>query len=264
MGILSRYQAPGTQDPAVRIPACSAVAGIRAHAAQACGPRNANLGWLFLAPPIRTLPPAFDHVVVDEAQDLSVTQLRFLSALAGGAPNGLFFAGDLGQRIFQQPFSWKSLGADVRGRSRTLHITYRTPHQIRLQADRLLGPEVSDVHGNSEDRTGTVSVFNGPVPIIRLFKNEDQEVHAVANWLCARVAEGFPLRDMAVFVRADAQIDRPRAAADLAGIAYTVLDGRLAALTAMPGASSDALNIATMHLAKGLEFRAVAVMACDD
>src|SRR6218665_246011 len=127
--------------------------------------------------------PAFDHVVVDEAQDLSVTQLRFLSALAGGAPNGLFFAGDLGQRIFQQPFSWKSLGADVRGRSRTLHITYRTPHQIRLQADRLLGPEVSDVHGNSEDRTGTVSVFNGPVPIIRLFKNEDQEVHAVANWL---------------------------------------------------------------------------------
>ncbi|MCW5231962.1 UvrD-helicase domain-containing protein [Verminephrobacter eiseniae] len=208
--------------------------------------------------------PAFDHVVVDEAQDLSVTQLRFLSALAGGAPNGLFFAGDLGQRIFQQPFSWKSLGVDVRGRSRTLHINYRTSHQIRIQADRLLGPEVSDVDGNSEDRTGTVSVFNGPVPIIRLFKNEDQEVHAVANWLCARVAEGFPLRDMAVFVRADAQMDRARAAADLAGIAYTVLDGRLAALTAMPGASSDALNIATMHLAKGLEFRAVAVMACDD
>src|SRR6218665_262237 len=208
--------------------------------------------------------PAFDHVVVDEAQDLSVAQLRFLSALAGGAPNGLFFAGDLGQRIFQQPFSWKSLGVDVRGRSRTLHINYRTSHQIRIQADRLLGPEVSDVHGNSEDRTGTVSVFNGPVPIIRLFKNEDQEVHAVANWMPARPLEGLPVRAMAVFVRADAQMDRARAAADLAGIAYTVLDGRLAALTAMPGASSDALNIATMHLAKGLEFRAVAVMACDD
>ena len=32
------------------------------------------------------------------------------------------FAGDLGQRIFQQPFSWKSLGVDIRGRARTLHI----------------------------------------------------------------------------------------------------------------------------------------------
>ena len=51
--------------------------------------------------------PPFDHVVVDEAQDLSVAQLRFLSALVGGRANGLFFAGDLGQQIFQQPFSWK-------------------------------------------------------------------------------------------------------------------------------------------------------------
>ena len=49
--------------------------------------------------------PPFDHVVVDEAQDVSVAQLRFLAALTGGRPNGLFFAGDLGQRIFQQPFS---------------------------------------------------------------------------------------------------------------------------------------------------------------
>ncbi len=77
--------------------------------------------------------------------------------------NGLFFAGDLGQRIFQQPFSWKALGVDVRGRSRTLRINYRTSHQIRMQADRLLGPEVSDVDGNTETRRGTVSVFNGPL-----------------------------------------------------------------------------------------------------
>jgi hypothetical protein len=58
--------------------------------------------------------------VVDEAQDLGVPHLRFLAALGGDRPNALFFAGDLGQRIFQQPFSWKSLGVDIRGRSRTL------------------------------------------------------------------------------------------------------------------------------------------------
>ena len=208
--------------------------------------------------------PVFDHVVVDEAQDLSVPQLRFLSALAGHAPNGLFFAGDLGQRIFQQPFSWKSLGVDVRGRSRTLHINYRTSHQIRVQADRLLGPEVSDVDGNTEDRRGTVSVFNGPSPLVRLFDDEDQEVQAIADWLRARAADGLPARDLAVFVRSDAQMGRAQAAAELAGMAHTVLDGRLAAITAMPGTAPDALNICTMHLAKGLEFRAVAVMACDD
>ena len=105
--------------------------------------------------------PPFDFAVVDEAQDLSVAQLRFLAALGGDRPNALFCAGDLGQRIFQIPFSWKSLGVDIRGRSQTLRINYRTSHQIRMQADRLLGPQVSDVDGNVEDRRGTVSVFNG-------------------------------------------------------------------------------------------------------
>ncbi|MBP6720574.1 MAG: ATP-dependent helicase, partial [Rhodoferax sp.] len=54
----------------------------------------------------------FDFAVVDEAQDLSVAHLRFLAALGANRPDALFFAGDLGQRIFQQPFSWKSLGVD--------------------------------------------------------------------------------------------------------------------------------------------------------
>jgi ATP-dependent exoDNAse (exonuclease V) beta subunit len=47
----------------------------------------------------------FDFAVVDEAQDVSVADVRFLAALGNGRPNALFFAGDLGQRIFQQPFS---------------------------------------------------------------------------------------------------------------------------------------------------------------
>ena len=90
---------------------------------------------------------------------------REYSITLGRIEGSLFFAGDLGQRIFQQPFSWKSLGVDIRERSRTLHINYRTSHQIRMQADQLLGPEVSDVDGNKEERRGTVSVFNGPAPI---------------------------------------------------------------------------------------------------
>ena len=108
----------------------------------------------------------FDFAVVDEAQDISPSHLRFLAALGAGRPNALFFAGDLGQRIFQQPFSWKSLGVDIRGRSRTLRVNYRTSHQIRTQADRLLGPSVTDVDGNTEKRDDTISVFNGPVPTI--------------------------------------------------------------------------------------------------
>lgn len=201
--------------------------------------------------------PPYDFAVVDEAQDISVAQLRLLAALGGDRANGLFFAGDLGQRIFQQPFSWKSLGVDIRGRSRTLHVNYRTSHQIRAQADRLLGPEVSDVDGNVESRRRTVSVFNGPEPIICSFASEQDESAAVADWLKARLAEGYAPHELGLFVRSDAELPRARAAVEAAGLRYKTLDDGVET-------ASGHASISTMHLAKGLEFRAVAVMACDD
>ena len=200
--------------------------------------------------------PPFDHVVVDEAQDVSVAQLRFLAALAGGRPNGLFFAGDLGQRIFQQPFSWKELGVEIRGRSQTLKINYRTSHQIRTYADRLLDPEMSDVDGNLEERKGTVSVFNGPLPAIHVLEDEDSECDAVSRWLSARISEGLQPGEVSVFVRSIDHICRAIAAVELSGLPYTVLDYDAEAV-------DGGVAVSTMHLAKGLEFRAVAVMACD-
>ena len=125
----------------------------------------------------------FDYIVVDESQDISVAQLRFMAALGAGKPNGLFFAGDLGQRIFQQPFSWKALGVEIRGRSRTLRINYRTSHQIRMKADLLLGPELSDVDGNIEKRKGTISIFNGPNPTIMIYDTQEMRLNQSANGL---------------------------------------------------------------------------------
>ncbi len=205
--------------------------------------------------------PPFDYVVVDEAQDISVAQLRFLAAMGTisgvDRPNGLLFAGDLGQRIFQQPFSWKSLGVDIRGRSRTLHINYRTSHQIRMQADLLLGPELADVDGNREERRGTVSVFNGPLPAILSFDEASAEIDAVGAWLVERGKEGVAPHEIGVFVRSEAELDRARAALAKAGLPFKVLDEHVETV-------SGQVSISTMHLAKGLEFRAVAVMACDD
>ena len=201
--------------------------------------------------------PPFDFAVVDEAQDLTVSHLRFLAALGADRPNALFFAGDLGQRIFQQPFSWKALGVDIRGRSRTLRVNYRTSHQIRMQADRLLGPEMSDVDGNSEKRNDTVSVFNGPAPTILKLGSQEEEVKAVGGWLAERVKAGVLPHEIGLFVRSAAERDRAVAAAKEAGIPFKILDEHVETV-------SGHLALCTMHLAKGLEFRTVAVMACDD
>jgi hypothetical protein len=201
--------------------------------------------------------PIFDFAVVDEAQDLTPANLRFLAALGGARANGLFLAGDTGQRIFQQPFSWKSVGVDIRGRSRSLRVNYRTSHQIRAEADKLLGPVVTDADGNSEIRTDTISVFNGPPPTIRALTDETKETTTVSEWLSGLVRAGFAPHEIGVFVRSGAQLDRARRAVAQVGIAFKVLDEHVET-------TSGYASIGTMHLAKGLEFRAVAVMACDD
>ena len=198
----------------------------------------------------------FDYVVVDEAQDVSVPELRFLGVLAGGRENGLFFAGDLGQRIFQQPFSWRELGIDIRGRSQTLRVNYRTSHQIRVQADRLLDPEIADADGNLEERSGTISVFNGPMPTVKVLDNEEGETGAVTEWLKQGLSDGLQPGEVGIFVRSRDEMGRAIAVAVYAGLPVAILDETGEAL-------DDCVTVGTMHMAKGLEFRAVAVMACD-
>jgi hypothetical protein len=186
----------------------------------------------------------FSHVVVDEAQDLSVAQARFLAAIdRKGKADALFFTGDLGQRIFHLPFSWTKLGINVRGRAQVLKVCYRTSHQIRRAADRLLAPEIADQDGIEESRRGTVSVFDGPDPDVRLFDSEAEEATAVTAWLKARIDEGTKANELAILVRGERQLARARSAAKAAGADIPVI---------------------TMHEAKGLEYCAVAVIALDE
>ncbi|HNN66340.1 MAG TPA: 3'-5' exonuclease, partial [Pseudomonadales bacterium] len=68
---------------------------------------------------------------------------------------------------------------------------------------------------------------------------------------------GMAPHELGVFVRTEAQLDRATSAVARAGMSAALLDEHL---DTRPGA----VCVGTMHLAKGLEFRAVAVMACDD
>jgi superfamily I DNA/RNA helicase len=199
----------------------------------------------------------YDFVVVDEAQDISVAQLRFLAAFAKNNPNALYFAGDTGQRIFQQAFSWNAVGVDVRGRSKTLNVNYRTSHQIRQQADLLLGPEISDVDGNLEERNRTVSVFNGPRPDIKTFASIEEEGQHVTDWVKDQLSQQVAPHEIGIFVRSEREIPRAIASLRSLDVRHIVLDEKVETL-------SGAIAVSTMHLAKGLEFKSVVVMACDD
>jgi mRNA-degrading endonuclease RelE of RelBE toxin-antitoxin system len=202
----------------------------------------------------RELP--FQHVIADECQDFGPAELRFLRALCEPGENDLFFCGDEGQRIYKPQVYWLSLGIDVRGRSKRLGLNYRTTEQIRRCADALLPSEVTDGDGQSEEHR-TRSVLSGPPPELLGYRTPAAEQEALAEWLRARRDEGLALHEIGLFARTGKLI------------AERITPALRAAALPSQDIKSDRVPeegrvaVGTMHGAKGLEFRAVAIVGCD-
>ena len=116
---------------------------------------------------------------------------------------------------------------------------------------------MSDVDGNTDVRRGTVSAFNGPEPTIAVLDTVEEEAATIAEWIEARRREGVPPEEIGVFVRSDAEMERARSAVQAAGLDASDFAGE-------SDGQAGRVALGTMHLAKGLEYRAVVVAACDD
>ena len=87
--------------------------------------------------------PPFDFAVVDEAQDINVSQLRFLAALAGDRPNGLFSLVIWGRESFRRHshgsrWVWISGGDPTRCASTTGPVIRSACRPIACLAPRFL------------------------------------------------------------------------------------------------------------------------------
>jgi superfamily I DNA/RNA helicase len=160
-----------------------------------------------------------------------------LGQTLGDRPNGLFFAGDIGQRIFRAPFPWASTGVEIRGRSRSLKVNYRTSHQIRRYTDDLLPETLIEPDGTEDNRLGVTSVFDGSAPEVHSFDTRADEVAAVKAWLENLAQSGVPSDDVVCLVRTSS------------------LGVKIAPMVPV--------RVMYMHEAKGAEYRAVAVLALD-
>ena len=77
------------------------------------------------------------------------------------------------------------------------------------------------------------------------------------KWITSRLRDGVEPHEIGVFVRSPRELRRTRAAVKKAGAAAVELSDTVEV-------TAGRLSAGTMRMAKGLEFRAVAVMACDD
>jgi len=199
--------------------------------------------------------PPFRHVVADEVQDFGPAELTFLRALVRAGPDDLLVCGDAGQRIFVRPIALAHVGIDVRGRSTRLRVNYRTTDQIRSFADRLL-PKVDEGEGSDPERR-TVSLLQGVEPVVVAHRTIDAEIGGLADWIRGLQTDGYRPGEIGIFARSDTILrERVEPALRKLGLVPHPLRDET------PPAVKD-VAIGTMHRAKGLEFKAVAVVGCD-
>lgn len=196
----------------------------------------------------------YDHVVVDEAQDLHPAQWRLLRALVPEGPDDLFLTGDPHQRIYDSRVSLRSLGISVAGRGARLRLNYRSTEEILRWSRALLdGEPVADLTGDAPDSlSGYRSLLHGERPVCEGHGTEAAEADAVMHTVGAWVAAGVAPSEIAVCARFHTQTARIGDRLARAGLPVVrVKDGQ-------PG-DAPGVRVSSLHSLKGLEFRCVVV-----
>lgn len=203
----------------------------------------------------------YKHVIVDEGQDLSTNALRLIRAIAGEEhENDIFIVGDAHQRIYKNKASLSKCGINVRGRSRTLRINYRTTEEIRKMAFALLnGISFDDLDDDIDTGDRCKSLTHGKAPHIEGFPNANAEFDWVLNEIRSLIGNGVSARNICVVARTHNLLDNYISHFTASGIrCYEIRQNKI------DDRSLDGIRIATMHRVKGLEFQYVFIVAANN
>ena len=196
--------------------------------------------------------PAADHVLVDEAQDLSPCRLILLRALVAEGPDDLFLAEDAHQRIYGQRITLGRYGIHIVGRARRLTLNYRTTQENLLYALGILsGENYTDMDDDEAvANTGYRSARSGPVPRVEAATSLSDLYEDVATVVQGWMDAGVRPDSIGLLVPTRREAENlPRALGDRdVSVAYVGRDS---------SAPTDTPAVMTMHRAKGMEFAKV-------
>ncbi|MHA6963451.1 UvrD-helicase domain-containing protein [Zobellella denitrificans] len=196
------------------------------------------------------LRPSLCAVVVDEAQDMGSQAFMLIRSLVSAGTNDLFIVGDGHQRIYgKNKVVLGQCGIDIRGRSSRLKVNYRTTDETRKLAVSILeGVEVDDLDGGQDSHQFYHSLMHGPAPEVRCFNSADDQAAAILSTI---QSQGLAPEACCVIARTHRELNDIKARLESKQQLCYQLDGRGAATP------DGAVNLATMHRVKGLEFDAV-------
>ena len=205
---------------------------------------------------LQTTPCAqlFDHVIVDEAQDLTPVELMALRLLVAGCDRAtVLLLGDAAQSIYSRGFSWKQAGLDVVGRSFALRTNYRNTREVVRTAGDLIS---RNTHLKlAHELTEITSIErSGPPPVVVMVKSQSEMVKLLAERILEfRERNILRLRDIAILAPTADDAQRFKESLSVKGVPADFWRDDSTHFDLF----TEAVKVMPTHLAKGLEFPVV-------
>ena len=203
----------------------------------------------------------YTHIIIDESQDLSKVQLKFLKLLHQEKKySSIMFVVDNTQSIYSQSWLGKgrpytTIGYDMSGRSKTLSKNYRTTTEISKAAYSLIDSDEA-IQNNIDFVKPALIDRHGHAPIYRFFPNDKQHVDFLINEIKV-LKNDYQLRDICIVAKERRLIESVATTLNKEGIACEVLSGKGSKF------ETDSVKLVTMHSIKGLEFKVVFLVHLD-
>lgn len=196
----------------------------------------------------------YAHIILDELQDLSNIEVRFLRSIVKPGINDLFMVGDPLQKVYDRNINFLALRIETRGKkSRRLLRNYRTTEEIRKDAVKALGEETfSDFSNSIEKIQGYTSLSYGPEPSYIHFNNLTAEIQFVENKIKELINTGLYLpEDICIAAKRNGDIQEFHSHFHNGGYKIRKIE------------KNNELNVpehlstSTFHSLKGLEFKVI-------
>ena len=213
-----------------------------------------------------TLFSEYNHIIVDEAQDLSKLKLSFIVKLNNNnqtkVENSLMFLYDSSQNVYDESWlgygrAFSSIGLDVRRRIKKLEVSYRTTRQIHQAANNLISYyKEQNIDKETELKPTFAGTEEGIKPMVFDFNSRDEELKTVSNIIKKITKKMYKAKDIMIISFTNNSLREIKNFLNSQGIEAYILDGDKIENNSNE-LIEDAIKILTVNNAKGLESKVV-------
>lgn len=206
---------------------------------------------------LESLAPEYDHVLVDEVQDLGTLELQIIRKLTKAGQNDLLLCGDAAQTVHTKFSEMKAAGIDLpSARWIKLHQNYRNSRQILTAAHTVLTRSLEKIPAGTTDieiLPPEYANFTSANPLLLKASSVQEELTMAVAYAKERLASGT----------------NKKACIALCGYTQTAVEElgkalNLPALSASTDLSNDDLFISDLEQTKGFEFDHMLILNCSD